>query len=59
MCEYVLCEYLTGEVHNTDVVENVDAAWAPVDTLAKFIPLDRIFGPVLEALEGQHDGRSN
>jgi 8-oxo-dGTP diphosphatase len=58
LCEYVLCDYLTGEARNTDVVENVDAAWAPVDTLAKFIPLDRIYPPVLDALEETRDGRS-
>lgn len=56
LCEYVLCDYLTGEARNSDVLENVDVAWAPVDTLTKFIPLDRIYGPVLEVLEGQHDG---
>jgi 8-oxo-dGTP diphosphatase len=58
LCEYMLCEYLTGEARNSDVLENIDVAWVAVDTLAKFIPADRIYAPVLEALEGQHDGNN-
>lgn len=56
LCEYMLCEYLTGEARNSDVLENIDVAWAPVDSLSKFIPADRIYPPVLEALEDQRDG---
>lgn len=49
--EYVLCEYLTGEAQNMDVLENVNVVWAEKTKLTKFIPADRIFPPILEALE--------
>lgn len=51
LCEYVLCDYLTGEAHNGDVIENMDVAWVPLDSVEKFIPVDRIFRPVLDILE--------
>jgi 8-oxo-dGTP diphosphatase len=50
-CDYLLCEYLTGEAHNVDVVENVSVTWAPKDKLTRFIPAQHIFPPILEALE--------
>ncbi len=49
--EYMLCEYLTGEAQNMDVLENVNVAWVEKEELARFIPLDHIFPPILEALE--------
>lgn len=52
LCEYVLCEYLSGEAENRDVAENVSVTWAPTDKLTRFIPVDHIFPPVLEALGG-------
>jgi 8-oxo-dGTP pyrophosphatase MutT (NUDIX family) len=52
-CEYFLCEYLAGDVENRDSQENVDALWAPRQQVTRFIPADRIFGPVLAALEGK------
>ncbi|CAM4098818.1 Nudix hydrolase domain-containing protein [Kibdelosporangium persicum] len=51
LCEYVLCEYLSGEAENKDVVENVSVTWIDKENLIRFIPADRIFPPVLEALE--------
>jgi 8-oxo-dGTP diphosphatase len=50
-CDYFLCAYLTGEVGNRDVAENVAVTWAPIAGLTSFIPTDIIFPPILEALE--------
>lgn len=50
-CDYLLCDYLTGDAHNVDPVENVSVTWAPTDALTRFIPAERIFLPILEALE--------
>lgn len=50
-CDYVLCEYLTGEAENLDVVENVGVVWADKAQLTRFIPAERIYPPILEALE--------
>lgn len=50
-CDYFLCEYLTGEAENRDLAENVAVTWAPIEGLTRFIPADRIFPPILEALE--------
>ena len=50
-CEYLLCEYLTGEAQNMDVVENVSVVWIDRSKLTRFIPAQQIFPPVLEALE--------
>lgn len=51
LAAYYLCEYLTGEVANRDPQENVDVAWVPVAALTRFIPAERIFEPILSALE--------
>lgn len=50
-CEYYLCLYLAGQVENRDTDENVDAIWIPRQRVARFIPADRVFPPVLQALE--------
>jgi len=50
---YFLCDYLAGEVENRDVLENTSALWAPKDDVTRFIPKQRIFAPVLRALEGE------
>jgi 8-oxo-dGTP diphosphatase len=50
-CEYFLCEYLAGTVENRDILENVDALWVPRREIARFIPADRIFEPIMRALE--------
>ncbi|TPM76464.1 NUDIX domain-containing protein [Mesorhizobium sp. B2-3-3] len=51
MAEYFLCEHLAGEALNRDPEENVDATWVPLASLTRFIPADRIFPPILSALE--------
>jgi 8-oxo-dGTP diphosphatase len=50
-CEYLLCEYLGGEAANKDIAENVSVTWTPINRLTRFIPADRIYPPVLQALE--------
>jgi 8-oxo-dGTP diphosphatase len=47
----ILCEYLAGEARNSEVVENVDVMWAPRNAVTRFIPANKIFPPVLAALE--------
>jgi 8-oxo-dGTP diphosphatase len=53
LAEYHLADYLAGEATNRDPLENLDVAWAPVATLSRFIPTDRIYPPILAALENQ------
>ena len=50
-CDYFLADYVHGEAVNGDTSENADVAWAPIRDLARYIPADRIFPPILEALE--------
>ena len=50
-CDYLLCEFLTGEAENRDPAENASVTWAPIDRLTRFIPAEHIFPPVLDALE--------
>jgi 8-oxo-dGTP diphosphatase len=52
-CEYFLCDYLTGTIENRDVIENVSTTWADRAKLTDFIPADRIFPPILKALEAE------
>jgi 8-oxo-dGTP diphosphatase len=47
---YQLADYLMGEAENRDPIENAEVVWVPIDQLTKFIPSDRIFPPILEAL---------
>lgn len=51
MADYYLCGYLAGEATNRDPLENLDVAWAPIEALTRFIPADRIYAPILSALE--------
>ncbi|WP_409469096.1 NUDIX hydrolase [Streptomyces sp. HC307] len=51
MCDYFICDYVHGEAVNGDSAENVDVAWAPIGDLARYIPTDRIYPPILDALE--------
>lgn len=53
LCEYVLCDYLSGEAENHDAGENVSVTWSPTTRLTHFIPAEQIFPPVLVALEVQ------
>ena len=50
-CEYFFCEYLGGTVENRDIAENISVTWADRARLTDFIPADRIFPPVLDALK--------
>jgi NADH pyrophosphatase NudC (nudix superfamily) len=54
-CHYLLCEYLAGDAQNLDIIENVSVVWVDRKILPRFIPPDRIFPPVLEALEVVRD----
>jgi 8-oxo-dGTP pyrophosphatase MutT (NUDIX family) len=49
-CHYFLCRYLAGDLQNLDPVENSAVVWARRAELPQFIPADRIYGPVLDAL---------
>lgn len=48
---YYLCDYLAGEAANLDALENVDVTWVPRAALARFIPSEQIYPPILDALE--------
>jgi 8-oxo-dGTP pyrophosphatase MutT (NUDIX family) len=50
-CDYFVCDYVHGEAVNGDSSENVDVAWAPIAELERYIPTDRIYPPILSALE--------
>lgn len=49
-CHYFLAEHLAGEATNRDAAENAAVQWVPVSSLTRFIPADRIYRPVLDAL---------
>jgi 8-oxo-dGTP diphosphatase len=51
LCDYYLCDYLTGEASNRDPIENVDVAWTPRASINRFIPADKIYPPIVAALE--------
>lgn len=51
VAEYELCDYLAGDARNVDAVENLDVAWVPIKNVTRFIPADRIYPPILTALE--------
>ncbi|WP_458089408.1 NUDIX hydrolase [Streptomyces malaysiensis] len=51
LCDYYLCDHLMGDAANNDPLENADVQWVPLNVLPRFIPTDRIYQPVLVALE--------
>ena len=51
LCDYLLCDYLAGDAVNNDVVENVEVLWVARTEVTRFIPAERIYTPVLKALE--------
>lgn len=51
LADYWLCDYLSGDPTNRDVVENTDVTWAPLADLTRYIPAERIYAPILTALE--------
>lgn len=50
-CDYFICDYVHGEAVNGDSSENVAVAWAPIEELGRYIPTDRIYPPIMGALE--------
>ena len=50
VCDYLLCEYLSGETRNADVLENTDVRWVDRSDLAHFILPSQIYPPVIDAL---------
>jgi 8-oxo-dGTP pyrophosphatase MutT (NUDIX family) len=50
LCGYYLAEYLAGDASNLDTAENASVTWVPISNLTRFIPADRIYRPVLDAL---------
>lgn len=50
-CTYWLCDYLAGDVENCDPDENISVIWAPCVQITRFIEVDRLYPPVLAALE--------
>lgn len=51
MCQYILCDFLGGEISNLDVEENMAVAWVSRKRLERYIPVDEIFSPALSAIE--------
>ncbi|MFD7705642.1 NUDIX hydrolase [Streptomyces sp. NPDC059786] len=51
IADYYLCDYLAGEAANRDPLENVDVTWVPRTSLTRFIPSDKIYSPIMAALE--------
>lgn len=51
LCDYFLADYLSGEPTNADEAENADVAWTATKDLRRYIPLDRIYAPILDVLE--------
>lgn len=50
IADYYRCEYLMGDASNGDQEENADVAWVPRSALTRFIPAEKIYPPILEAL---------
>jgi 8-oxo-dGTP diphosphatase len=50
VCDYMLCEYISGDAMNSDIEENLSVAWVSRDRLERIIPKEQIYPPVLEAL---------
>jgi 8-oxo-dGTP diphosphatase len=51
LCDYFLADYLSGEPTNADVAENEDVVWTSTKDLGRYIPLERIYPPILDVLE--------
>lgn len=50
VASYFACDYLVGDAANLDQLENADVQWVPRSALTRFIPTEKIFPPILEAL---------
>lgn len=51
LCDYVLCDYVAGVAKNVDDFENADVMWVDKSSLVGLIPAERIYRPVLKALD--------
>lgn len=51
LCDYVLCDYVAGDAKNVDAFENSDVMWVDKSRLVGLIPAERIYRPVLMALD--------
>lgn len=51
LCDYVLCDYVAGVAKNVDAFENADVMWVDKSRLVGLIPAERIYRPVLKALD--------
>jgi 8-oxo-dGTP pyrophosphatase MutT (NUDIX family) len=49
-CVYLLCDYLSGEARNIDVVENVSVVWVEIAEMTRYIPVEHIYEPARDAL---------
>lgn len=50
VASYFACDYLVGDAANLDQLENADVQWIPRSALTRFIPAEKIYPPILEAL---------
>lgn len=50
VCDYMLCEYVSGDATNSDAEENLSVAWVSRERLDRIIPKEHIYPPVLEVL---------
>jgi 8-oxo-dGTP diphosphatase len=50
VASYFACDYLVGDAANLDQLENAAVQWVPRSTLTRFIPAEKIYPPILEAL---------
>jgi 8-oxo-dGTP diphosphatase len=50
VASYFACDYLVGDAANLDQLENAAVQWVPRSALTRFIPAEKIYPPILEAL---------
>jgi 8-oxo-dGTP pyrophosphatase MutT (NUDIX family) len=51
LCTYLLCAHVSGEASNLDLDENADVTWVRKVNLARLVPIERIYPPVLGVLD--------
>ncbi len=49
-CEYHHCDYIAGVASNLDASENSAVTWVETADLARLIPFERIYPPILDVL---------
>ncbi|HEV7647415.1 MAG TPA: NUDIX hydrolase [Actinophytocola sp.] len=50
VCDYMLCEYISGDATNSDIEENLSVTWVSRNRLDRIIPRIQIYPPILDAL---------